>query len=72
MKLISFGNVWKLIHVYQFLLFPQLSKKLLLQLLNLKLDTLLLRFYDSVWTNKSMNWMYKTNIVCYICPSGTY
>ena len=40
-------HVWKLIHVYYFLVFPWLSKKLS-QLPNLEFDSLLFGFYDSV------------------------
>ena len=66
MTWIIFDNVhvWKLIHVYHFLLqIPWLSKKLS-QLPNLELDSLLSRFYGSVRTKKSMNGVYKTNIDC--------
>ena len=54
-------NVWKLIHMYSFLLFPWLAKKLS-QLSNLELNSLFSGFYGSVQTKKSMNWVYKTNI----------
>ena len=30
----------------------------------MELDSLLYRFYGSVWTKKSMNGVYKTNIDC--------
>ena len=50
MTWIIFDNVhvWKLIHVCYFLLFPGLSKKLS-QLPSLELDSLLTRFYGSVF-----------------------
>ena len=51
----------ELIHVCYFLIFPRLSKKLL-QLLNLKRNSLLSSFYSSVQAKKSMNGVYKTNI----------
>ena len=66
MTWIIFDNVhvWKLIHVcYFFLLFSWLSKKLS-QLPNLELNSLLSRFYSSVWTKISINGVYKTNIDC--------
>ena len=65
MTWIIFDNVrvWKLIHMCYFLLFPWLPKKLS-QLPNLELNSLLSRFYGSVWTKKSMNGVYKTNIDC--------
>ena len=69
MTWIIFENVqvWKLIHVCYFLLFPWLSKKLS-QLPNLELDSLLSTFYSSVQTKKSTNGVYKTNIDCsFIC-----
>ena len=65
MTYIIFDNVhvWKLIHVYYFLLFPWLSKKLS-QLPNLELNSLISRFYGSVRTKKIYEWVYKTNIDC--------
>ena len=38
---------------------------MLLQLPNLELDSLLSRFYGSVWTKNCMNGVYKTNIDCF-------
>ena len=50
----------------QCVLFSTISLSLskLSQLPNLELDSVLSRFYGSVWTKKSMNGVYKTNIDC--------